>query len=135
MDTFSKKKRSEIMSNVKDRDSTIEVKVRKALHQAGYRYRKNVTSMFGKPDLVFAKSRVVVFIDSCFWHGCRWHCKMPESNKSFWIKKINRNKARDKEVNKYYRDCGWTVVRIWEHQINKDFDTVIKKITEKLLKK
>ncbi|MBU4430996.1 very short patch repair endonuclease, partial [Patescibacteria group bacterium] len=70
MDKFSKKKRSEIMSKVKEKDSQIEIVLRKALWKKGIRYRKNVKKNFGNPDLVLAKYKTVIFVDSCFWHGC-----------------------------------------------------------------
>jgi DNA mismatch endonuclease, patch repair protein len=120
-DIFSKKKRSEIMSKVRNKDSKIEIEFRKKLWAAGYRYRKNATNYFGKPDIVLPKYETVIFIDSCFWHGCKKHGSIPVTQKDFWMKKIERNKERDKEVNKHYKQEGWQVVRIWEHELNKDF--------------
>ncbi|MDP2820879.1 MAG: very short patch repair endonuclease [bacterium] len=116
-DTVSKKKRSEIMSRIKSKDSKIEIDFRKSIWEAGFRYRKNSTKYFGKPDIVLPKYKTVIFIDSCFWHGCKKHCRFPSSNKKYWINKIERNKTRDKEVNKYYKKSGWQVIRIWEHKI------------------
>lgn len=116
-DTVSKKKRSEIMRAVKSRDSEIEVKFRRAIWKAGFRYRKSPAKYFGKPDLVLKKYKTVVFIDSCFWHGCKRHCRLPSSNKKYWVEKIERNKKRDREVSQYYRKLGWKVVRVWEHDI------------------
>jgi DNA mismatch endonuclease (patch repair protein) len=117
MDIFNKRKRSEIMSKVKNKDSKIEVEFRKALWKEGFRYRKNATNYFGKPDLVLPKYKTVIFIDSCFWHGCPEHCKLPSSNEDFWKKKIKGNKKRDREVNKYYKEKGWKIIRIWEHNL------------------
>ena len=119
MDTVSKKKRSEIMSHVKCRDSKIEVKFRKELHKQGFRYLKNSKKYFGTPDLVLPKYKTVIFIDSCFWHGCKKHCKLPTTRPKFWKEKIERNRERDKEVNRHYRKCGWRVIRIWEHDLKK----------------
>ncbi len=116
-DIFDKKKRSEVMSKVKNKDSKIEVEFRKKLWREGFRYRKNATNYFGKPDLVLPKYKTVIFIDSCFWHGCPWHCKLPTSNKEFWEKKIKKNKERDREVNKHYRRKSWNIIRIWEHRL------------------
>ena len=118
-DTVSKKKRSEIMSKIKSKDSKIEVEFRKAIWKAGFRYRKNPANYFGKPDLVLKKYKTVIFIDSCFWHGCKKHCRLPATNKKYWNEKIERNKKRDKEVNRYYKKIGWKVVRIWEHNLKK----------------
>jgi len=78
---------------------------------------KNSTKYYGKPDLVLPKYKTVIFIDSCFWHGCKRHGSIPETRKDFWLKKIERNRERDKEVNRYYRKLGWKVVRVWEHQL------------------
>lgn len=102
-DIFSKKKRSEIMSKIGSKDSRIEIEFRKALWKEGFRYRKNSIKYFGKPDLVLSKYKTVIFIDSCFWHGCGKHSLTPQTRKKFWEQKISRNKARDKEVNRYYK--------------------------------
>jgi len=122
MDTVSKKKRSEIMSRVKSRDSKIEVAFRKELWQRGFRYLKNSSRYFGKPDMVLPKYKTVVFIDSCFWHGCKKHCRIPSSRTEYWSRKIERNRKRDETVNKYYREIKWQTIRIWEHDLkSKDF--------------
>ena len=128
-DIFSKAKRSEIMSKVKNKDSKIEIAFRKALWKKGFRYRKNVGAYFGKPDLVLKKYKTVIFVDSCFWHGCRKHCVLPASNKKFWEKKIERTKQRDKEVSKYYKKEGWQALRVWEHDVLKNFDKTIDRIS------
>jgi DNA mismatch endonuclease (patch repair protein) len=117
MDTFSKRKRSEIMSRIKSRDSKIEIMFRKKLWSRGFRYLKNSGKYFGKPDIVLPKYKTVIFIDSCFWHGCRKHGSMPATNKNFWREKIERNKKRDLKVNREYKKRGWTVLRVWEHHL------------------
>lgn len=121
-DTVSKKKRSEIMSKIKSKDTKIEIKFRKAIWKAGFRYRKNPKGYFGKPDLVLKKYKTVIFIDSCFWHGCKKHCRLPSTKQKYWIPKIERNKQRDKQVNRHYKKEGWKVLRVWEHQLKNDFD-------------
>ena len=68
----------------------------------------------------------MIFIDSCFWHGCKKHCSLPATREKFWTEKINRNRQRDKEVNKYYKKVDWKIIRIWEHDLKKkdfEFDT------------
>lgn len=125
-DIFSKKKRSEIMSKIRSKDSRIEIEFRKALWNAGFRYRKNSTKYFGKPDLVLKKYKTVIFIDSCFWHGCKKHGTLPQTNKIFWKSKIERNKNRDKVVTKKLSKDGWNVIRIWEHQLNLDNNKLIE---------
>ena len=117
------------MSKVRNKDSKIEVEFRKKLWKAGFRYLKNSTKYFGKPDIVLPKYKTVIFIDSCFWHGCKKHGSIPETRKKFWTDKIERNKARDKEVNRYYKKEGWKIIRIWEHDLKKkdykfDFDKI-----------
>jgi DNA mismatch endonuclease (patch repair protein) len=129
-DTVSKKKRSEIMSKVKNKDSKIEIEFRKAIWNAGFRYRKNQTKYFGKPDLILKKYKTVIFIDSCFWHGCGKHCRLPATHKKYWIEKIERNKKRDKKVKRYYKKIGWNILRVWEHDILKNFDKAITKIID-----
>jgi len=120
------------MSKVKSKDSKIEVDFRKAIWKVGFRYRKNPAKYFGKPDMVLPKYKTAIFIDSCFWHGCKYHCRLPAARKKYWTTKIERNKERDKEVNRHYRKIGWEVVRVWEHQL-KDFDKTTKDII-KILK-
>jgi len=127
MDTVSKKRRSQIMSEVKSKDSKIEIEFRKLLWNEGYRYRKNVSRYLGKPDVLLIKYKTVIFIDSCFWHGCKKHLRLPSSRIEYWKNKIRGNIERDKKVNAYYRKIGWTVIRIWEHDKN-NLSKVIKKL-------
>jgi DNA mismatch endonuclease (patch repair protein) len=97
-----------------------EIAVRRALHAHGLRYRVdlpiNVAGIRVRPDIVFTKRRVAVFIDGCFWHGCPLHSNQPRTNPSYWETKIARNKERDIRVNAALEDNGWTVVRAWEHE-------------------
>jgi len=135
MDNVSRSKRSDIMRAVKSKDSAIEIKFRRALWNKGFRFRRNVTRLSGKPDLVLKKYHAVIFVDSCFWHGCRKHCRIPSSSKKYWIDKIERNKKRDKSVNRYYRNRGWKLIRTWEHNLSKiQFDQTLRKVIEKLKK-
>jgi len=110
------------MRLVRSKDSKIEVRFRKTLSKLGYRFRKNSGSYFGKPDIVLKKFNTVIFIDSCFWHGCKKHLRLPSTRRTFWTEKIQRNKQRDKEVTRYYKKIDWEIIRIWEHDLkNKDF--------------
>ena len=120
------------MSKVKSKDSKIEVEFRKGLWKEGFRYSKNSTKYFGKPDLVLKKYKTVIFIDSCFWHGCKKHCRIPSTKKGYWVPKIERNKLRDKEVNKHYRKINWKVIRIWEHEIVNNKSRAINKFINSL---
>ncbi len=117
------------MSAVKSKDSKMEIAFRKALWAKGFRYRKNPTKYFGKPDIVLKKYKTAIFLDSCFWHGCKNHLRLPTTNKKYWKDKIEKNRQRDKEVNKYYKKLGWKILRIWEHKINKDLNKTIKQIS------
>jgi len=133
MDKVSEEKRSEIMRAVKSRDSKIELEFRRVLWRHGFRYRKNAKNYFGKPDIVLKKYKTVIFIDSCFWHGCVEHLRMPSSRQDYWVKKIERNKKRDSEVNDYYQNNGWAVLRLWEHDVNKDLEKTINKTINSLM--
>ena len=110
------------MRQVKNKDSAIEIALRKELWKRGIRYRKNVSKVFGKPDLAFIGKKVAVFCDSEFWHGYDWENKQKEikSRREFWIPKIERNMARDHEVNERLESEGWIVLRFWGKEIKKN---------------
>lgn len=129
-DTFTTEQRSRIMRAVKGKDTKLEVKVRSALWRKGLRFRKNVKLLPGKPDIVFTAARLVVFLDSCFWHGCLLHLRRPASRQDYWQKKIARNMQRDLEVNSAYSGSGWKALRIWEHELKSDFEGCIKVIED-----
>lgn len=118
--------RKNIMRSVKS-ESKLENKISKQLWSKGYRFRKNVRTLFGKPDIAIKKYKVVVFIDSCFWHHCPEHGHYPRTNEEFWKKKLNRNMERDSEVSNFYLELGWNILRIWEHE-TKEMDQVVDKI-------
>lgn len=110
------------MSHIHCRDTKIEIILRKELWSRGLRYRKNVKTVPGKPDIVFLGKKVAVFCDSEFWHGYDWEHRKDDikSNREFWIPKIERNIQRDKEVNRVLCGQGWTVMRFWGRDILKD---------------
>ncbi len=83
-------------------------------HISGWRRNQAV---LGKPDFVFPKQKVALFVDGCFWHACPKHSNMPKNNQEFWAKKLGGNKTRDKFVNRELRKMGWVVVRVWEHEL------------------
>lgn len=118
VDIFSLKKRSEIMSRVKSRNNRATelrlVQVLKDYRIIGWRRRSRI---IGSPDFVFPSQRVALFVDGCFWHGCPIHGSMPQSNRKFWKAKLTRNKKRDCIVNSRLRKVGWTVIRIWQHDL------------------
>lgn len=122
MDNHTKEQRRKNMKAVKNKDSEIELLLRKELWSRGLRYQKNSKKVFGKPDIVFIGKKVAVFCDSEFWHGYDWDNKKKEfkSHQDFWIPKIERNIARDKEVTKTLEDSGWTVLRFWGKEIQQN---------------
>lgn len=127
------------MQQVKNKDSKIEVLLRKELWSRGIRYRKNVARIFGKPDIAFIGKKVAVFCDSEFWHGYNWEERKNDfkSHQEFWIPKIERNMERDKEVNQKLIDEGWVVLRFWGRDIKCDpaacADLIVKALEEKNL--
>lgn len=130
-DTFTPEVRSRIMRAVKGKDTSIEKKVRSALWLRGLRFRKNDKRLPGRPDVVFSRAKLAVFLDSCFWHGCPLHLRRPKSNKDYWQKKVAKNMLRDSQVTSACRDLGWTVLRVWEHELKENFDFCIKLIESK----
>ncbi|WP_127508605.1 very short patch repair endonuclease [Paenibacillus humicus] len=127
-DHVSKEKRSEIMRSVKSTHTKLEDRITKDLWAQGLRFRKNTKTLLGKPDISIKTKKKVVFIDSCFWHGCQLHFKLPKSNLDFWENKINKNIQRDIEVTDFYIAEGWNILRIWEHEIKSDYPATLEKI-------
>ncbi len=135
-----KKTREQIsynMSRVKNKDSDIELKLRAELWNRGIRYRKNATDIIGKPDIVFKGKKVAVFCDSEFFHGYDWDNRKNDikSNRDFWIRKIERNMARDQEVNESLEADGWVVLRFWGRDIKSNCsecaDLIMKTLNER----
>lgn len=115
-DVLTPEQRRLNMSRVRSRDTRPEMRLRRALHAAGMRYRLR-SSLPGKPDIVFPRARVAVFVDGCFWHVCPLHATRPKSNKKWWAAKLDRNVERDREVDAALASAGWQVVRIWAHEL------------------
>lgn len=84
----------------------------------------------GSPDIAIKRYQVVVFIDSCFWHGCPIHFQTPKTNTEFWVNKIARNKARDELVTAHYKSSDWKILRIWEHELKDDFQSAVERISD-----
>lgn len=118
-DKFSKEERSEIMSKVSSKDTKPEMLVRKYLFSKGFRYKKNVKSLPGAPDIVLPKYKAVIFINGCFWHHhiCK-RAKLPATRKDYWEKKIFGNVKRDSENHSKLRSLGWNVIVVWECEIS-----------------
>ncbi|MCL4789642.1 MAG: DNA mismatch endonuclease Vsr [Verrucomicrobia bacterium] len=119
-DVFTKAKRSEVMSRIRGRgNKDTELALARLLrrqHITGWRRNQPV---FGKPDFVFPKWKLAIFVDGCFWHGCLQHGTKPRNNAAFWRRKIGGNKARDTLVTQTLRRMGWRVLRVWEHDLAK----------------
>ena len=122
MDKHTPEQRRKNMQAVKNKDSQIELLLRKELWSRGIRYRKNSTKIFGKPDIVFIGKKIAIFCDSEFWHGYNWEERKNDfkSHQEFWIPKIERNIERDKEVNMKLASEGWIVLRFWGNEIKKN---------------
>ncbi|PLT43795.1 Very-short-patch mismatch repair endonuclease (G-T specific) [Paenibacillus pasadenensis] len=129
-DTFTKEERSKIMRAVKSKKTSLESKVTKELWKHGLRFRVNIHDLLGKPDIAIKKYKIVIFIDSCFFHGCSLHCRIPKSNEEYWVTKIRRNIERDLSVNRYYNSIGWNVMRVWEHDLKEDFLGTVQKLIQ-----
>lgn len=121
MDNHTPEQRRKNMQAVKNKDSKIELLLRKELWARGLRYRKNSSKIFGHPDIVFIGKKIAVFCDSEFWHGYDWDNRKNDikSNRDFWIAKIERNMQRDVEVTEYLENSGWLVLRFWGNDIKK----------------
>ena len=116
-DTMTPEQRHRCMSHIKGSGTKPELKVRRWLWSHGYRYRLNVKSVPGKPDIVLRPYRTAIFVNGCFWHGYEGCCKIPTTNREFWVSKIRRNQERDCEnYDVLYRN-GWKVIVIWECQL------------------
>ena len=133
-DVLTPAQRRKNMQNIKQKDTKIEIMLRKALWNKGYRYRKNYKVLPGRPDIVLTKYKIAIFCDGEFFHGKDWEVLKPRlensNNSEFWISKISRNRERDDEVNKRLLFEGWTVIRFWGNDIKKNVDECVKVIEE-----
>ncbi len=135
-DIFTKQKRSEIMSQIRGKDTGPERIVRKELFSRGFRYRLHVKDLPGKPDIVLPKYGTVIVVDGCFWHGHR-NCKvfrLPKTRRVFWKSKIENNRIRDEKNRRLLTKLGWRVVRVWECQLSaRRLNSTIDRICLKIL--
>ena len=118
-DVFTKTKRSEVMSRIRGRDTKPERAVRSILHRLGYRFRLHRTDLPGKPDIVLPCLRIVIFVHGCFWHrheGCRF-AYTPKTRTEFWLKKLESNVARDRQVETQLAELDWLVITVWECEL------------------
>lgn len=134
-DIYNKSKRSEIMSRIRSRGNQAT-----EMAMVGLLKRHRITGwrrhrpMFGNPDFVFSKEKLAVFVDGCFWHGCPKHAKLPSANGTFWKEKLSRNKIRDRLVSRILRNRGWSVMRVWQHDLARSTELkTVARISRKLL--
>jgi DNA mismatch endonuclease, patch repair protein len=133
-DCYPKEVRSKVMSRIRSKNTKPELLLRKTLWHLGYRgYRIHNQKIPGKPDIVFTKKKIAIFIDGCFWHGCPQCFVEPKSNRDYWLPKIRRTIERDKMQNVRLQSDGWNVIRIWEHDIKQNNQKMIQKIFQKFI--
>ena len=132
MDRLTKEQRHKNMSHIRSKNTSIEVMLRKELRKRGYGYRKNYEELPGKPDIVLTKYKIAIFCDGEFFHGKDWSTQKERiqqgNNPEYWISKIERNIARDEEINKELLHLGWSVLRFWGNDIKTDIESCIDEI-------
>lgn len=134
LDTWSKEKRSEIMSKIRSKDTKPELILRKALFARGFRYRVNEKKLPGKPDIVLPKYKTVIFVHGCFWHkheNCKY-AGTPKTNTEYWVNKITSNRERDKINVQKLIALGWNVLIVWECEIQHEFKCNIEPLIDKI---
>ena len=127
-DNLTPEQRSYCMSRVKGKDTGLETRVRSELHRRGFRFRKHLKELPGKPDIIFTRAKVAIFVDGDFWHGYEystWEHKLS----NFWKTKISKTIERDRKNHRQLREMGWTVIRVWENELERDFKASIQRIT------
>lgn len=127
---------SYLMSRVRSTETKMEMRLRSELHSAGYRFRKNVAAVLGKPDIVFPRERVAIFVDGDYWHARilreggldALRASLKTANREFWVAKLQRNAQRDATVTAALQAAGWKVVRIWESEVKRDGAAVARSV-------
>ena len=127
-DVLTPEQRRKNMSRIRGKNTSPELKLRKMLWESGIRGYRVHYKLPGKPDIVFTRKKVVVFVDGCFWHKCPVCFRPPETNAEFWNDKLQKNVERDLKVTKELEDLGWTVLRFWEHEVKKTPEDVLARI-------
>ena len=136
MDVLTKEQRHKNMSAIKNKDSKIELKLRKALWEKGIRYRKNYSKLPGKPDIALTKYKIAIFCDSEYFHGKDWDNLSERikrgNNPDFWLKKISGNIERDRQVNEKLSEMGWSVLRFWGNDILKNIEQCVLRVESEM---
>jgi len=137
MDRLTKEQRHKNMSHIRSKNTSIEVMLCKELRKRGYGYRKNYKKLPGKPDIVLTKYKIAIFCDGEFFHGKDWASQKERvqhgNNPKYWISKIERNIARDEEINRELIHLGWIVLRFWGKDIRKHMDSCIDEIENAII--
>ncbi|NLW30019.1 MAG: very short patch repair endonuclease [Fibrobacter sp.] len=128
MDNLTKEQRRKNMTRIRSQNTKPERIIEQELKRRKIYFAKQVKTIIGKPDIVFRRKKVIVFIDSDFWHGHPKRYIKPKTNPEYWVPKIEKNVERDKKVNKELKKCGWKVIRLWEYDIKKDLNGCVRKI-------
>jgi len=134
VDNLTIEQRKRAMSRVQQQNTKPEKIVRSLLHRLGFRFRKNVSSLLGKPDIVLPKYKTIIFVHGCFWHqhtGCR-KSRRPTTNVEFWNEKLDKNTKRDKQTEAELKNLGWNILTVWDCEI-KDKELLIEKLKNSLL--
>jgi len=131
-DKFSKETRSRIMSSIRSKNTKPEITIRRLLWSRGIHYRIHDKSIFGNPDISSKKNKVAVFIDGCFWHGCKSCYQKPKTNTVFWNKKMTANRKRRSDVISRLKNDGWNILEIWEHDVKSRPNSVVERISKML---
>lgn len=132
MDNLTKEQRRKNMQNIRSKGTNPERAVMRELKRRKIYFASHVDSIIGRPDIIFRRKKIAVFMDSDFWHGHPKRCIMPQTNINYWAAKIARNRKHDKEVARCLKQNGWTVIRLWEFDVRNHFDKCIQKILNEL---
>ena len=131
-DVFTKLNRSKVMASIRSRgNEETELALVAILKQHGIKGWRRHLPLFGRPDFVFRRQRLAIFVDGCFWHSCPYHGRSPRTNRRYWLPKLRRNKERDRAVTSELRKAGWRVLRLWAHSLRNP-ETVCARINSEL---
>lgn len=133
-DTLTSERRSRNMSRIRGRNTKPELRLRSLLHRAGFRFRLHARELPGRPDIVLPKYRTVIFVHGCFWHrhpGCK-NATTPSTRRNFWQKKFDENVRRDARSSAELEGAGWTLLTVWECELEADADGVVRRLSQKL---
>jgi DNA mismatch endonuclease (patch repair protein) len=132
-DVFTKSKRSEVMSRIRGRGNKLtELALMELFREHRITGWRRHQAIFGKPDFIFRKRKLAVFVDGCFWHGCPTHATRPKNNREFWQRKLFANKCRDELVTRTLRSAGWKVIRVWQCTLRKRPKSCLRRILRAL---